>query len=109
MALLTVQAASLTGLEMTTTAAAELGDTFVNDGRTVLYVNDNGTTAPTVTISSLVDCDQGETHDITVTVTSGEDRFIGPFPMNRFNDSSGLVSVTYDDHTDVLVAVMSVK
>jgi hypothetical protein len=108
MATLTVQQVTTAGLERTTTAAGATGDEFVNDGKTILVVEDTGTTAPTVTIDSQVECDQGFDHDASISVESGETRYIGPFPINRWNDENGKVQVTYSDETDVVVSAISI-
>ena len=106
---LTVQQVSTDGLEAAVAAAANAdGNYFTNNGKTFLLVTDTGTTAPTVTISSQVACNQGSTHDLTVSVQSGEARYIGPFPKDRFNDSDGYVQISYDDETDVTVEVFSI-
>jgi len=108
MATLTVQQIVIGGLEPAAEeAAAALGDVFPNNGRTYLKVTDTGTTAPVVTITSQVACNQGETHTYTVTVQSGEYRLIGPFPPNQFNNSSGQVEITYSSETDVTVTAFS--
>ena len=65
---------------------------FDNNGRTILMVTNAGS-ASTVTVESLVDCEQGFTHDLSVEVHN-QTKLIGPFPMNRFNNSSG--KVTFD-------------
>ena len=108
MSSLTVQNISLDGLKPSFAAAAEDGDTFVNNGRTFLHVkNDDTDAVRTVTINSLVDCNQGHDHNIVVEVPKDEERIIGPFSPSRFNSNTGEVSVTYDDESDVTVAVIS--
>lgn len=108
MGLLTVQNVSLDGLEPSFAAAAEDGDTFVNNGRTFLHVKNADTIdARTITIDSLVDCNQGHDHNIEVEIPKEEERIIGPFSPSRFNSNTGVVSVTYDDHSDVTVAAIS--
>jgi hypothetical protein len=107
MAALTVNQISLTGLTAPTpAAAAAAGDTFVNNGRTYLQVTNAAATALVVTINSLVACNLGSDHDIAVTVNNST-KLIGPFPMDRFNSSAGLVSVTYSDHSTLTVAAIS--
>lgn len=108
MAALTVQAVSLAGVVPSATAAAALGDTFVNDGRTFLKVI-NGAGAPiNVTIDSVINCDQGEDHNVVVAVANGTTRYIGPFPPDRFNNASGAVSVTYSAVTSITVGAFRV-
>lgn len=110
MAALTVQSIALTGLTPAYTAAAELGDTFVNNGKTFLVVkNANVGVARTVTINSLVNCNFGTDHDITVSVPASSEEWIGPFSRTRFNDSDGAAGVTYDDETDVTVAAIELS
>lgn len=106
MAKLTVQQIARAGLEPTFAAAAAGGDTFDNDGRTFFWVKNGDADELTVTIDSIVDCDQGFDHDPDVAIPAGEERLIGPFPTGRFNDSSGEVSATYDDETSVTVAAV---
>jgi hypothetical protein len=108
MALLTVNQVSLTGVAVAPGAAAVGGDTFANNGKTVLEVTNASGSDKTVTIDSLVNCNQGSDHDIAVTVATGTTKRIGPFDPSRFNNSSGLVSVTYSGVTSVTVAAVSV-
>jgi hypothetical protein len=83
-------------------------DSFLNDGREVLVVNNGSGSAITVTISSYTPCNYGYTHDLEVTVTDGETSYIGTFQPGRFNDSSGLVNVTFSATTSVTAAVMKI-
>lgn len=108
MADLTVQSATSAGLEVTFASATSGGDAFVNDGKSILRVKNGDDADMTVTIDSPTECNQGGTHDITVTVTAGEERDIGPFLRNRFNDEDGKVQVTYSAVTSVTVAVISI-
>lgn len=88
-----------------TTMAVE-GGYFVNDGKTFLHIINVAAGGNTiVTIDSAQECDQGETHDITVTIPDGDDYIIGPFPTHRFNASStGYVSFTVSEATNVTAA-----
>ena len=105
---ITVQQISTSGLTpVAGTAATAAGDTVINNGRTYIEIVDGATTAPTVTIASQVDCNQGFTHDLVVAVPSGGTKKIGPFPPNRFNNTSGQIEVTYDDDTSVTIAAFS--
>ena len=76
-------------------AVSETGDTFVNNGRTYLKVYNSASTAGIATINSLTNCNLGTDHNIAVTVNNTT-LMIGPFPMDRFNNSAGLASVTYN-------------
>lgn len=108
MAEITVQQISTAGLApVAGVAAGATGDTVINNGRTYIEVTDGATTAPEVTIASQVSCDQGFTHDVVVNVASGGTMLIGPFPPNRFNNSDGMIEVTYDDTTSVTIRALS--
>lgn len=103
---LTVQVMAVTGITPTYGAAAADGNDFVNDGRTFLQVKNSGAST-TVTVDSPTLCDQGEAHDVTVTVgaTTG-DKMIGPFNPKRFNSSAGKVTATYSQVTGITVAAI---
>ncbi|MBC7193861.1 hypothetical protein [Marinobacter sp.] len=107
MALLNVQKASLTGLAPTFVAASAGGDSFVNDGKTVLHVKNGGASEITVTVNSQQPCNYGFDHDVTVAVPAGGERIIGPFRQDRFNNSDGQVMVSYSAVTSVTVAAIA--
>lgn len=70
------------------------GDTFRNDGRTLLYVNNLGATDVTVRAIAAGRCSHGYLHDMTITISPGVVGQIGPFDSSRFN-STGIISVDY--------------
>jgi hypothetical protein len=106
MAVLTVQDVVLGGTEVTFAAAAAGGDSFPNDGRTWFRVKNGGGADRTVTVNSQRACDQGFDHDQAVVVTAGEERDIGPFPTERFNDTSARVVATYSSESGLTVAAL---
>lgn len=107
MALLTPQVVVLTGITPALVAAEAGGDEFVNSGRDFIHIKNTNAAAMDVTVDSQVDCNQGEDHDAMVTVpaTNGE-KFIGPFPKDRFNDTAGKVQITYSAVTDVTIGIV---
>ena len=115
MALLNKQEIDFTGVALSFTSAdGTNGDTFRNDGRSVLMVN-NGATAVDVTIKAQRDeFDAGSGFgnitiaDTVVTVDANTISAIGPLPHTRFNDDASLVNVSYDDDSNVSVAVIDV-
>jgi hypothetical protein len=108
MALLTVQTFTTAGAaEAALVAAAGGGDTFPNNGRTILKVSNESGGSITVTISAQVACDQGSLHNITNSIADGETEVMGPFRTDRFNDASGLVHVGYSGASSVTVGVYS--
>jgi hypothetical protein len=107
MATLSVQTSDLDGLEATYAAAAAGGDVFANDGHTIFHVK-NGGSDVTVTIDSKRACNQGADHDSVTVVTGGEERFIGPFAKERFDNANGQCEVAYTGVTSVTVAAIKV-
>jgi len=106
MALLAIKKIIITGLDSETlVAAASGGDTFSNVNEDIyFYVRNGGGGAVAVTINSVTNCNYGFDHNAVVSVPAGGERMIGIFPKLRFNDSSGIVSITYDLVTSVTVA-----
>lgn len=103
---LTVQQVLNTGLEATFSSANADGNYFINDGKTFIEIVNSDGSDHNIVIDSPVECNQGSSHDITVTVTAGERRHIGPLSKSRFNDDNGYVNVTYSAVTSVTIAVM---
>lgn len=103
MAIITVQDINQSGLNAVLVAANVGGDSFPNDGKTMLRVKNGSGASVTVTINSVAPCSYGFDHDVTVTAAAGEDRLIGPFQQSRFNDNTGQVGVAYSVVTSVTV------
>lgn len=85
-------------------AAAPGGDSFANDGATELLIMNTGPTARIVTATAVRKCSHGFLDHWQKTVDAGELMRFGPFRAGQFNSSTGVVSVTYDDATDLMVA-----
>lgn len=113
---LSVYAVVLTGLKMD--RAVEYvepsnpadGDVFANSGRTFIHVIAGASTIE-VTVDSVAKCNQdpGYDHDAVVSlILTGQERMIGPFPKDRFNDAEGNVNVKCDPHTGVEIAAIEV-
>ncbi|MEE8599238.1 MAG: hypothetical protein V3S69_07000 [Dehalococcoidales bacterium] len=81
------------------------GFTFPNNGRALLYVeNDAGALVLSFTIQLTVDGKAVTAKAITV--TASENWVMGPFPPNIYNDADGLVTVTPDADLASAVAVI---
>lgn len=106
MATLSPQIVVLAGITPALTAAAELGDEWVNSGREFIHVKNSGAET-TVIVNSQAACNQGSDHDETITIpaTTGW-KMIGPFPKDRFNDAAGKVQLTYGDHTNLTIGIV---
>jgi len=105
MAVLVVQDAVLTGAVWTLAAAAGGGDSFPNDSRTFLVVNNGSGSSINVTVTSPTACSQGGLHDLVVAVAAGVQKAIGPFPEARFGAT---VLVAYSLATTITVAARRV-
>jgi hypothetical protein len=108
MAILSVQIIPLIGLEPSYAAADVGGDEFVNSGRDFIHVKNGHTSEQTVTMNSQTACSFGFDHDAAVAIPASEERMIGPFPKNRFDDSNGKVLITYSGVTSLTIAVLRV-
>jgi hypothetical protein len=118
MATLSVQEAVFTGLAFTY-ASASTADVFANDGKTFLIFLNANASARTLTITGnafskpgfgdISAADAGETVTLPGSGTNGGRQIVGPFPQDRFNNSSGQVSYTLDVATDMTVAAIKLK
>ncbi len=111
MARLTVQALSTAGLTPTFMAAATvLGDEFLNDGHTFLYVKNSVAATNAVIIASKVSpIPVGLVAiNVTVDVTASGEKLSGFFKQDAYNDSSGCVQMSYTTHTGLTLAAISV-
>lgn len=89
-------------------AGGELHDAFPNDGRVILNVK-NGAGAPiTVTIETPGTVDGLAIAELIVTVPNAEERWIGPFPPNTYNQDAGTVYVDYSAVTTITVAALRI-
>jgi hypothetical protein len=96
-----------TAAALTYRTAATAGDAWENDGATMFNLRNSGT-EKTVTFNAVANCSQGFDHNkaVVVPATTG-DRWVGPFPRDRFNNVDGRVDVTYSSETGVTVAALS--
>jgi len=107
-ATLSVQIVVLGGLTPSYGAAAGGGDEFLNSGREFIHAKNGAGVSQTVTVNSQVACNQGADHDAAVAIPAGQERMIGPFPKNRFDDANGKVQITYSAVASLTVAVVRV-
>ena len=111
MALLARQKIDEDGLVATYDAAAMGGDSFENDGRTILHAK-NGSGGPlTVTVAAEQATTQkpgfGELTkaDAAIAVPAGGEAFLGPFPTIAF----GVLSeITYSGVTSLTIAALRI-
>ena len=110
MALLTTQSISRAGVTPAYTAVAA-SDTFVPGVNTFIHIK-NGGGSPDSAVFAVVGGDPpGLTiSDVTVSVTNAQERMIGPFPPQFFQDgTTGLCTVTHSFTTTVTSGVFNLS
>lgn len=83
------------------------GNSFVNDGKTVLVVTNRSGVTVNVTVRSVA-CSHGRTLDVVVPVVAGADGEVGPFDINIFNQADGTVNVDWDVSASIKVTPRSI-
>jgi FlaG/FlaF family flagellin (archaellin) len=106
MTLLATQNISRAGVTPAYTAVAA-SDTFIPDAQTFIHVKNAGGSPDSCVIAVLAGDPPGLVlSDVTVSVTNGQERMIGPFPANFFADpTTGLATVTHSFTTSVTSGV----
>lgn len=99
------------GLVATYTSADAGGDTFVNDGRTVLHLKNTDASPTTVTVTAETASTEKpgygtltKANAVTVMAATTEE-FLGPFPGIAFG---AVASITYSSVTALTVAVLKI-
>ena len=107
-----VQNITRTATEMTytqTNASGDGGNSFANDGRTMLHIKADGT-APltfTLTIETPGTVDGQAIAQRTATLARSKEYFIGPFPPGVYDQAGGLVYFDIGaDDTGITAAVL---
>lgn len=109
MATLTVQELTTATLAAVYTAVEAAGDEFINDGHTLIHVKNTAGTTNSVTVASKFSpVPKGlAVANITVSLAGTQDVFSGFFAPEAYNDSSGMVQLTYNT-TALTIAAISV-
>lgn len=105
-----------TGLEVAYSNCAGGGDVADNsDGKTFLHVKNASVGDITVTVTPQNPNVNTGTHGaavvatVAVVVTAGEQRLIGPFPKQAFNNSSKQLVITYSGVTTLTIAALYIE
>ena len=116
MATVSVQSASAFAALNHAYASVASGDVVPNDGATILLFKNANASARTLTLTgNAVDvpgfgtvsaADTGETITIPGSGTNGGECMVGFIPVNRFNNSSGQVALTFDATTGLTMAAV---
>ena len=85
--------------------AAAASDSFSNNGKTMIRVNNAGGAPITLTLddpnSSTPVAATAWNPDAAIVVTNGTVKVAGPFPTARFNDANGRVQMSWSGTTSV--------
>jgi len=111
MAALTVQKIALAGAQKATlVAAAAAGDTFVNEGKTFVEINNADASGITVTIVGQRNLPLGTSSDQTIAIAATTTTLIGPFPVGNYNrETDESVVITYSAVVTVTVGAFTVN
>lgn len=75
------------------------GNSFVNTGKEIINVTaTSAASTVTVTVPAQKACSFGVSnavHDYTMTLSATDNKMLGPFPPERFNDANGLCTVNF--------------
>lgn len=100
-------AISRAGVNPVGAAADVAGDSFANDGKTMLYIYNGGGAPITLTLVVQMTVDTKAVTNPTISVTNGEGRLVGPFPTPIYNDANARVNLTYSGVGSVTVKALS--
>jgi hypothetical protein len=111
MAALTVQKIGIGGVQKATlVAATAAGDTFVNEGKTFVEVNNAAVSGITVTIKGQRNLPLGTSADQTIAIAATTVTLIGPFPVGNYNrETDESVVIEYSAVLTVTVAAFTVN
>ncbi len=97
------------GLDVTGVAATAGGDQFANTGKEILLVTlVAGACTVTIATGGTVLDEALAVANPAIVCATNKTTAIGPFPAGVFNDSNGLVQLTYSAVVDVTVKVIKV-
>lgn len=109
MALLTTQAVTLSGVQVSLAAVAA-SDTFQPGDNVFLWVNNGGGSPDTVALVTPATSRGLAVADAGGSVTNGTAKVFGPFPAALFADpTTGLVTVTHSFTTSVTSGVFAIQ
>lgn len=95
------------GLAATYGAVGGSGDTVANDGKRFVHIKNGNAGTVTVTIPTPGTYKGKAIADDTITLTTGTEKFIGPWDPEIYNDSSGNVSITCSPTSSVTIACLT--
>lgn len=108
MAILTVYTPGPAGAVVPSVVPSLAGDSFPNNGRSLVIFQNGGGAPQTVTFAATgVLANGAVVANVAMVVTNGTVGVAGPFPPEQFNDANGRVAITYSGNTSTLIRVVS--
>jgi len=105
---LTVQSVSRAGAEMSLQSVTTVGGfRFLNDGKTIMYVEEKNTANCEVGIIPTQKVDSQSAAVKTVDVTSDKNFVLGPWAQDQYNDASGYANFTIEADQASAVGLVS--
>jgi len=104
------QSVVASGLEASFAAATADNVSFTNsvDQRTLFWVKNGDGSDHDVTFHTSETRDGNAVADLTVTITAGKERLMGPFPAGVYNQSDGTVYADFSATTSMTYAVINI-
>jgi hypothetical protein len=100
MATLIAQRILQEGLKPTTTTPAAAGDKLANTGTEFFHLENDSAVSVTATVipvvTTVIDPSLGTLvkENAVITLTAGQEGFLGPFEVDAFNDADGNITIT---------------
>lgn len=92
------------------TAMDAAGVEFVNDGNTILLIeNSDGAPHTVVAVGRASNRSFNHAIDASIVTTNAKESLCGPFPQELFNDSAGKVQLTLADATGMTAAAVRIN
>jgi len=86
---LSVQSVTRSALTAAYTQIPTDGYKFTNDGATILHLKNSSGSTKYITVTTPLTVDGLAVSDLTLTITSTSEVFLGPFPTTTYNQQSG--------------------
>ena len=112
MATLTAQQITQAGLKPTTVTPDAGGDKLANTGEQFFHVENESGSSITATVvpvvTTVVDPLLGtlKKENAVLSLSAGEDGFLGPFEVDAFNDTDGNITITCSAQTSIKLSAL---
>jgi hypothetical protein len=94
------------GITVARSPASKEGHSVENDGKIILHVENNGSEKVSVTIKTAYVRAGLKLSDRVIEVQAGSDAFVGPFPVDIYNQDDGRVHIDYSQTEGVEVSIL---